>query len=61
MNGHTVDYCRKLQPGPSEKQKSHNTSASEKKINTLNAEAEDRTEQSSSEDEEEVLLNLLEQ
>lgn len=61
IKGHTIEYCRKLKSNSSEKYKNNNTSQ-DKKINSLNLETEDVTEQSSSEDndeEAEMLVNLL--
>lgn len=61
IKGHTIEYCRKLKSNGSEKHKNNNTSQ-DKKINSLNLETEDVTEQSSSEDndeEAEMLVNLL--
>lgn len=60
MNGHTIEYCRKLQPSTSysEKHKNNNTSSTQK-VNSLNTNAEDVNEQSSSEEETDILGNLL--
>lgn len=59
INGHTIEYCRKKNNQPSTSNKFDNKT--KKPINHLNSETEVGTEQTTSDEEEQYVLSLLEE